>query len=156
MNAVEIAPSPYTATISAIIERSGLPTSDLHVDADISWVVASHETRVIGVVGLQHAGTAALLRSLAVLPDQRKRGLGASLTAEAEELAKRMGITSLYLLTEGAHKYFEALGYRQIERTNVPKEVRNFSQFTRLCPDSASCLMKRLTLANRPLMMGRD
>ena len=98
----------------------------------------------IGVVGLEVYGSNALLRSLAVEPQHRSRGLGAGLVDAIESEARRRGVTALYLLTTTAATFFERLGYAAHERAAVPPSIAATTEFSLLCPDTADCLWRDL------------
>jgi amino-acid N-acetyltransferase len=48
------------------------------------------------------------------------------------------------LLTETAKTFFEREGYSVIDRASAPEPVRTSAEFRTLCPQSATCLSKRL------------
>lgn len=63
-----------SATVRELLEASELPLAGLeHTQL---WVLEID--RIVGVVGFERYGSAALLRSLAVVPEARERGNGAS------------------------------------------------------------------------------
>jgi amino-acid N-acetyltransferase len=131
-------------SIRALLEREGLPTSDL-LAAQPVFIVACEDGRVVGVGALQQFGSAALLRSLAVAPDRRGRGLGRVLVEELERRASASGVTTLILLTESARAFFEHQGFTLIERQAVPAAAQASEEFRSLCPASATCMTKTLT-----------
>jgi len=98
--------------IRALLEACGLPTMDL-ATSQPQFIVSCEEGRIIATGALQRcAGCSALLRSVAVAADARGRGLGQSIVRELERIALSEGIEWLTLLTQGAHAFFESLGYR--------------------------------------------
>lgn len=137
-------PTTYTEAIDALLKECGLVAIDAPSDTGIAWIEATQDDQTVGVVALQRAGSAALLRSLGVIPKRRHCGIGATLVAAAERSARHEGLESLYLLTEGAHAYFAALGYQHVEREEVPAAIRRLPQFAGLCPASALCMTKQL------------
>jgi amino-acid N-acetyltransferase len=102
------------------------------------------DNKLIGMIGLEIFDAVALLRSLAVAPEQRKHGLGKSLVASAEAYAARQGIGSLYLLTTTARDFFSRLGYTDTAREDAPSSIKATSQFSGLCPSSSAFMGKRL------------
>ncbi len=99
---------------------------------------------ILGVIGLERFGGAALLRSLAVAPEHRKRGIGRELVAHLELEAKSEGIKQLVLLTETAEAFFRGLGYAVTDRSLVSDAVKQSVEFRSLCPVSAICMSKSL------------
>lgn len=129
----------------ALLAGAGLPL------ADLSWAMRflgiREAGRLAACVGLEPYGEVALLRSLAVAPDLRGKGLGRALLRQAEEEAAAAGIDTLYLLTATAAGFFKAQHYVPAERALAPPAIRSTAQFSGLCPASASFLCKRLSAA---------
>ncbi len=125
--------------IRKLLSSFRLPVSDID-DSGIEFWVYKHDGEVVGCVGLQSAGEAGLLRSLAVREEQRGTGVGKSLVHELLGQARKKGIKELYLLTETAASYFLALGFREAEKDSVPEKIRATKEFSALCPDSAVCM----------------
>lgn len=132
-----------TEVIRDLLERSGLPTSDLST-ARAEFVIASSAEQIVGIGALEHFGDAALLRSVAVEPQQRESGVGRLIVAELERRAQTAGITELILLTLTARDFFGRLGYSTKDRGQAPPAVRNSAEFRSLCPASAVCMAKSL------------
>ena len=129
--------------IRDLLERSGLPTSDLST-ARPEFVVASTTERIVGIGALEHFGSAALLRSVAIEPQWRSSGIGRLIVAEIERRARAAGIAELILLTLTARDFFQGLGYGAKDRARVPPAVLESAEFRSLCPASAVCLAKSL------------
>ncbi len=100
--------------------------------------------RVIGTVGLEVAGDAALLRSLAVSTSLRRKGCGRELVAAAEALASIIGVRTLYLLTTTAAPFFARLGYADARRDRAPAAIAALPQFRSICPSTAAFMAKSL------------
>ncbi|MHA2425605.1 MAG: arsenic resistance N-acetyltransferase ArsN2 [Candidatus Thorarchaeota archaeon] len=134
--------------IHFLLQESQLPVEGIEPHIDNFIVVKSPEVVlgpevIIGCVGLEIYRASALLRSLAVHPDLRKKGLGSRLVDLATGNAKRNGVETLYLLTNTAEKFFKQRGFTLIDREKVPEEVRQSIEFTKLCPE-APCFMKHI------------
>jgi amino-acid N-acetyltransferase len=143
MTQIRLATSQDRATIHALLTRSGLPTADLDV-AQPLFLVAQEGTDVLGVAALERFGTTALVRSVAVASHARHRGLGHALVQRLEEQARFEGLVELVLLTDTAKRFFEREGYSVIDRASAPAPVHASAEFLALCPQSATCLSKRL------------
>jgi amino-acid N-acetyltransferase len=143
MSRVDAASPQDLIAIRALLERSGLPTSDLE-SARPEFAVIRAEGKVIAAGALQRFGSSALLRSVVVVPDQRGSGLGHLIVSELERTARAAQITELILLTETAAEFFAQQGYRVIERSNAPQEMQGSEEFRSLCPSSAACMAKSL------------
>ena len=129
--------------IRDLLERSGLPTSDLST-ARPDFVIATSAGQIIGIGALEHFGNVALLRSVAVEAQRRGCGTGRLIVEELERRARIAGIDELILLTLTARDFFEQLGYRTKERGQVPRAMLASAEFRSLCPASAFCMAKVL------------
>ena len=126
--------------IRELLIVSGLPEEDIHSHV-AHFILAKISGTLVGCVGLEPAGESALLRSLAVLPDFRSRGVAGELCLRIAEHARSRGYRTLYLLTTTAPDYFQKRGYLPMERNEAPEGIRKTEQFRSLCPSSAT-LMK--------------
>jgi amino-acid N-acetyltransferase len=95
-------------------------------------LVARNDKTIVGNVALEVYGSAALLRSVAVAPTFRGRGLGQQLTQAALALAGQLKINCIYLLTETAGDFFPKFGFHPIDRSGVAPAVRGSLEFTSL------------------------
>jgi amino-acid N-acetyltransferase len=129
--------------IRALLERSGLPTSDLESARPVFRVIRE-KGQVIAAGALQPFGSSALLRSVVVASDRRGIGLGGAIVSELERVARADGISRLVLLTQTAADFFERQGYRVIERSAAPRNMQGSEEFRSLCPSSATCMAKSL------------
>ncbi|MDD9983079.1 MAG: arsenic resistance N-acetyltransferase ArsN2 [Gammaproteobacteria bacterium] len=136
-------PADFDA-IARLLSAAGLPVEDLGVTMLDGFVVATDGEVRVGVVGLQIHESNALLRSLAVEPQHRSRGLGARLVDAIETEARVRGVAALYLLTTTATTFFERLGYTAHDRATVPPSIATTTEFSSLCPGTADCLWRDL------------
>ena len=97
-----------------------------------------------GVIGLERFGAGGLLRSLAVAPEYRRRGLGQELVAQLERDAQAGGAERQVLLTETAEASLRRLDYVPIDWRNVPEAIKQSAEFRSLCPAAAVCMTKPL------------
>lgn len=130
--------------IWALLEAAELATADLSPGLLERFLVARAAGVVVGAVGLEPFGRVGLLRSLVVHPSHRGLGLGGAMVAQLERRARVAGVEELYLLTTSAAAFFEARGYRPLDRSQVPSSVAASTEFRSLCPASAVCLCKHL------------
>jgi amino-acid N-acetyltransferase len=130
--------------VLALLEGAGLPTADLKSIARLDIWVLEIKDSVAGVIALERHGSDGLLRSLAVAPEYRKRGLGALLVERLESDARADGVKQLILLTETAEAFFRGLNYEVIDRRHVSEELQQSAEFRSLCPVSAICMSKVL------------
>ena len=135
--------------VSRLLTASSLPVEG--VDRTLSdFLVAEHDGALVGVVGLEVCcAEHALLRSTAVDPEWRGRGLGRQLVEHAIADAESRGFHALWLLTTTAERYFPSFGFTRTTRDAVPAEVRASTEFTSVCPSSASVMTLGLPRASR-------
>lgn len=126
-------------SIRRLLSSCDLPSSDIELGAQ-RFVVACEGAEVVGAIGLEPRGAAALLRSLAVAPSRRGRRLGEALYARAVALATRLRVRDLYLLTTTAEGFFARRGFAAMDRRAAPAEIAATSQFTTTCCASARCM----------------
>ena len=136
-----LAPAELPA-VRALLAASDLPTDDID-DASIWLVAAFDNDALVGVVGLQACGAVGLLRSLAVAPGHRDRGVAGALCERVFELARAREMESLWLLTTSAKDYFTRHGFEAVPRDEAPEAIRTTAQFTALCPSSAHVMRRR-------------
>lgn len=146
MTAAVSVPADRLGEILDLLRASGLPTDDLSEASAADFRVVERDGRVVGCVAVEAYGDAGLLRSLAVAEEARGAGLGGRLVEAAEALARERRLGALYLLTTTAAPFFEARGYVPVNRADVPDAVRRSAEFCSVCPASAACLGKTLSL----------
>lgn len=113
------------------------------------FLVAEQDGDLVGVVGLEVCcAEHALLRSTAVAPEWRGRGLGRLLVDRAIAESESRGFHALWLLTTTAERYFPSFGFVATTREQVPAEVRRSVEFASACPASAAVMT--LALPRRP------
>jgi amino-acid N-acetyltransferase len=130
--------------LHALLEYCELPTAgvDSHLD---TMLVAWDGQHLVGSAGLECYGTVALLRSVAVAPHLRGKRLGERLVLAALDLAERLGIDTVYLLTETAQDFFPRFGFTAIERSEVPPVLHASAEWTTACASTAQAMAKRLS-----------
>ncbi len=101
-----------------------LPRNPQSVREDIdNWLVAIEGGEVVGCVSLvPYNEELCELRSLAVHPGRRGRGLGSALIRAAVELARQRGMERVLALTR-AVPLFEKAGFRRDFVANFPEKV---------------------------------
>ncbi|HEY4195660.1 MAG TPA: arsenic resistance N-acetyltransferase ArsN2 [Mucilaginibacter sp.] len=133
----------YRDSVVALIAAERLPTEDLQATLE-NFRIAIQNDEVIGVAGLEIYGDYGLLRSLAVQPAHRDKGIASKLLKQIEALAGSKGLKAICLLTETAAAYFNKKGYSTITRGDVPTGVQGSSEFSHVCPQSAIVMIKNL------------
>ena len=139
-----IHPSPSRAGASSLLLAESLPVSDL-TDANMHhFYFCGDPAAPAALVGFERCGTDALLRSLVVSRELRSRGMGKRLVSHAEDQARALGVSAMYLLTTTAERFFSGLGYVAAERERAPEGIRATQEFAGICPASSIFMVKRL------------
>lgn len=129
--------------IRSLLERLHLPLAG--VDEHLAtMLVARDGEQIVGTAGLELYADGALLRSVAVEPDQQGKQLGHQLTEAALRLATSRGANIVFLLTTTAERFFPKFGFEQVNRDQVPTSVRESVEFQSACPASATVMRKQL------------
>jgi amino-acid N-acetyltransferase len=128
----------------SLLRNSKLPADDLDYKRDLLIGYYEGES-LVGTGGLEVHGSFALLRSLSVKMGIRGKSVGSTIFESLLSNAKKKHLKAIYLLTETAKGFFEKKGFKQISREEVPDEVKASSEFTSVCPTTATVMMLALT-----------
>lgn len=101
-----------------------LPRSEFELAESIrDFVVAEENGRLLGCGALHlYTPAAAEVRSLAVSPAEKGRGIGRAIVEYLEREAEHFGITSLFAFTY-VPGFFSQLGYTQVDRGLLPQKA---------------------------------
>jgi amino-acid N-acetyltransferase len=146
MNPESASPSDLPAIVSLLADAA-LPHEDVTPEHLRQFLVLRDGDGIAGVVGMEVADDAGLLRSLAVSRARRGGGLASRLVDALEQHARASGIRTLYLLTTTAEAFFARRGYTRAARDAVPDAIAATSEFRGICPASAACMAKALVPA---------
>jgi amino-acid N-acetyltransferase len=134
---------PMRAEIITLLQSQQLPVEDLPSQLS-DFFVAQENGKVIGLIGMEHYGDYGLLRSMVVHPDFRNQQIATALVNMLEHRAATAGIKTLYLLTETAAAYFTKKGFAAVQREAVPDAIKASTEFSHVCPVSATVMVKQL------------
>ena len=150
MTAAPARPSDFPSIVRLLADAA-LPHDDLTPEHLRHFLVLRDgDGGIAGVVGMEVADDAGLLRSLAVPAAQRGGGLATRLVDALEAHARAAGIRTLYLLTTTAEGFFARRGYASADRSMVPDAIAATAEFRSICPASAACMAKALVPAPEP------
>ena len=130
--------------LKAALTRAGLPADDIFRPGPQFWRFSTQDDVPAGFGGIEVHGADALMRSVVTLPPLRARGIGQAIVRALEAEAIVMKCRALWLLTTTSREFFGKLGYTAVDRADVPGAIRATAQFSSLCPDSATVMVKRL------------
>ena len=132
--------------IEQLLTASDLPLAGV-AETLPGFVVAEFDGGIVGTAALELCRDNALLRSVAVAPEWRSRGLGRALVSRVIAHAETRGLHALYLLTTTAEHYFPSFGFQQVSRDDVPADLRATEEFRSACPASAVVMCRHCTTA---------
>jgi amino-acid N-acetyltransferase len=133
----------HRPAIIELLKAEKLPVDDLPGNLD-HFFVAVIDGEIIGAIGLELYPPFGLLRSMVVQREYRNQKIAAVLVETLEKHAIDVEISWVYLLTETASAYFDKRNYQQIERRDVPDEIKGSTEFSSVCPVSAIVMRKSL------------
>jgi amino-acid N-acetyltransferase len=143
MNDDELQITPATlddlADIRSLLMAASLPLDGL-AEHWRTFLIARAEGRAVGCGGAEAYPFAALIRSIAVASEYRKRGVGRKLVRHLLDRLSARGLREFYLLTTDAEPYFERRGFRRIEWDEVNPQILDSTQFQGACPRTATCM----------------
>ena len=141
---MKILVGPHPQKSKLLLESCGLPTSDIDLKKFETFLYFGSAENPLGIVGLEIYNSVALLRSLAVSKEARGKGHGKALVSAIENFAKSKNIKELFLLTDTAETFFNKLDYCSIHRESAPESIKNSSEFSTVCKQSAVLMTKKL------------
>jgi amino-acid N-acetyltransferase len=124
--------------IKALLALSGMSGEGV----DEHWktfVIARDGERVVGCGGAQAYQFAALIRSVTVVPDYRRSGIGRRIVRQLLDRLASRGLREFYLLTTDAEGYFKKRGFKTVDRDEVHPQIVATREFQSE-PEDAVCM----------------
>jgi amino-acid N-acetyltransferase len=125
--------------IRQLLISNDLPTAGV----DEHWktfIIAVDGDRMVACGGAEAYQFAALIRSVAVHPEYRSRGLGRRIVRQLLDRLASRGLREFYLLTTTAEEYFRKRGFKTIDRDEVHPQLLSSRELQDACPASAVCM----------------
>jgi len=139
---IELAEQQDFLQIQNLLECSGLSTRGITADAGKYYIAKG--SSVMGVLGFEIYNTSALLRSLAVYPPFKKRGIAKQLIEHVLNNVRHHRCDTAYLLTNTAADYLCTYGFVPIDRNDIPSDILTTSALGDVCPMSSTCMALKL------------
>jgi arsenite methyltransferase len=130
--------------VLALLADCDLPADGVADQFEDGYVVSEEGGAVVGVAGLEVYGAHGLLRSVAVAPAYRGRGIADALVADRIDWGRARGLRGIYLLTTTAESWFAKRSFAPVARDDVPASIRRSSEFAELCPATAVAMEQRI------------
>jgi N-acetylglutamate synthase-like GNAT family acetyltransferase len=103
------------AAAEALLAQAALTVAGLRDPALDLWVLCDAGGAVVGTAALEHSGSGedVLVRSVALVPGLRGRGLGEALARHALVQARRAGARRVWLFSSRAGSFWQRLGFHR-------------------------------------------
>jgi amino-acid N-acetyltransferase len=105
------------------------------------FLLAEEDGRIVGSAALERYGAQALLRSVAVTPEHRNRGLARDLVSRLLDDAAGADVREIYLFTSTAPGYFRRFGFVPIGRDDIAQSVRASAEYGECCSDAQAMML---------------
>lgn len=128
-----------------LLAECNLPLDDVDIFLERGYCVAVSQENVVGAAGIEVHGCHGLLRSVAVSPAWRGQTVGGALVRDRLTWAEASSLADVYLLTTDAADYFKRFEFHSVDRNAVPPEIQKSSEFSTVCPVTATVMVKALT-----------
>jgi len=125
--------------IAALLECCGLPSADIQ-PLQPWFHVAVLDGRLVGCAGAERYGRSMVVRSVAVLPDYRDRGIASHLVQAVLTRARADGCRHAVLLSANSPSYFARYGFSLVAASRLPPEVLASPEFSRGGDVPALCM----------------
>lgn len=116
--------------MAAVLEACGLSSFGILAPGTL-YRVCRTEGELIGTCGIELGEGCALLRSVCVTRNQRRRGIAERLVTCALLEASRLGLRDVYLFSKDTGEYFERLGWREVAVAEVAARLPQAPQVRR-------------------------
>jgi N-acetylglutamate synthase-like GNAT family acetyltransferase len=130
--------------VKRLLCKCDLPVDGLDEQFGEAYCVAEHDGEIVAAGGVEVLGSCGLLRSVAVSQAWQRKSIGAAVTKNRIAWAKSKGLSAVFLLTTTAAGYFERFGFRSVDRDAVPSAIKKSWEFSSVCPESATVMVKSL------------
>ncbi len=123
----EASHADFTA-IKELLHANALSSEGIYAPGAVYLVAVGQSGTVLGTIGLELSGRAALLRSAAVQPEFHGNGLGRQLTYKAFDKAKECGVRTVYLFSTDAGNYWRRFGFESVPVDEIARVLPNSAQ----------------------------
>lgn len=125
--------------VESLLKSNKLCFNDINEHGVYMYSVES-DSGHIGYFGYEIYGANALFRSMVVNDDNRGSGYGSEILKLAIDSLRKEKVKEVYLLTNTAAEFFEKQGFERYERSAVPKQIAETSEFVEFCPQDSICM----------------
>jgi amino-acid N-acetyltransferase len=128
--------------ICELLHESKLPVPDAG-EPPVHILIVRNGAGIVACAGWEAYGDCVLLRSIAVKSSARRRGIGRAIVSAALDGLEQAGVREVFLVTNDAAGFFAELGFEKVERSVMPKKMRDGQPSSSGCA-SAVCMRRLL------------
>ena len=125
--------------IAALLAQCGLATEDVAEILD-TFQIALCDDRIVGCAAAERHGQSIVIRSVAVEPAYRDRGVASRLVEKLLVRARGTEARQAFLLSTAAPAYFARWGFSHIPVDKAPSELQASLEFRNAARTSALCM----------------
>ncbi|GAE27221.1 hypothetical protein JCM9140_3349 [Halalkalibacter wakoensis JCM 9140] len=115
--------------IQKLVAKAGLRDQGIEQYIESFLVVEDEEENMIGTVGVEQYEQYGLLRSLVLDSPIWNAKLSLEFLQLTLKYAEEQQIETVYLCAKGTNALFHQLGFREVEKDEVPKAIKNSEHF---------------------------
>lgn len=137
--------------LCALLTAANLPLDGVDDAFPHGFALARIDGTLVGAAGVEHHGVHdGLLRSVAVAASHRGQHIGEALVADrlawarSQLVGEAARFATMSLLTTGADRYFEQLGFQRIARDELPPTLQASTQLQISRCSTAVAMIRRL------------
>lgn len=143
-----LADAAAIAAITAVYAREGLMlerSTDNVIENIRNFFVVELGSAIIGCCAVAfYTAALAEIRSIAVLDEYRRRGIGRILVERAEAVLREEGVREVFVLTLSSG-FFSTLGYSAIKKEYFPQKIwRDCTRCPKLMACDETAMVKKL------------
>ncbi|WP_227937029.1 hypothetical protein [Alkalihalobacillus deserti] len=117
--------------IQRLVAKAGLRDEGIEQNIESFLVVEDQDQNLIGTVGIEQYETEGLLRSLVLDSPIWTAQLSLEFLQLTLKYAEEQDMETIYLCTKGTNALFHQLGFREIEKEEVPDPIKGSPHFRR-------------------------
>ena len=96
------------------------------IAAGVSFWIAEHDDRVVGVIGIQDKGDVALVRHAYVMPSTQRTGVGTTLLRHVEGMVDKPILIGTWAAATWAIGFYERNGYTLLGSAEKDRLLRTY------------------------------
>lgn len=129
---IRIAAKKDLLPIQHLLAKANLSERGIERNIENFLVVEDQHKKIIGTVGIEPIENDGLLRSLVFLSENWNAKIGLNFIELAVAYGKQRGYNTLFLLTNSSLPFFEYIGFRALEETEIPEHLKVSDHFSQV------------------------